>query len=47
MRKLLNELKKTRLYSEELGIDLKKGGDEECFKWFLASLLFGGQERKE
>ena len=42
MRKLLNELKKTRLYSEELGIDLKKGGDEECFKWFLASLLFGG-----
>jgi endonuclease III len=38
----LKELKKTRLYSEELGIDLKKGGDEECFKWFLASLLFGG-----
>lgn len=38
----LKELKRTRLYSEELGIDLKKGGDEECFKWFLASLLFGG-----
>lgn len=38
----LKELKKTRLYSEELGIDLKKGGDEEYFKWFLASLLFGG-----
>lgn len=42
MRTLLKELKKTRLYSEELGIDLKKGGDEEYFKWFLASLLFGG-----
>lgn len=38
----LKELKRTRLYSEELGIDLKKGGDEEYFKWFLASLLFGG-----
>jgi endonuclease III len=38
----LKELKNTRLYSEELGIDLKKGGDEEYFKWFLASLLFGG-----
>ena len=38
----LKWLKKTRLYSEELGIDLKKGDDEEYFKWFLASLLFGG-----
>jgi hypothetical protein len=38
----MKELKITRLFSEALGIDLKKGGDEECFKWFLASLLFGG-----
>lgn len=35
-------LKNARLYSEELGIDLKKADDGEYFKWFLASLLFGG-----
>ncbi len=28
-------------YSEILGIDLKDGRDEEVFKWFLASILFG------
>jgi len=28
-------------YSEVLGIDLSKGRDEEIFKWFFASLLFG------
>lgn len=28
-------------YSEVLGIDLLRGNDEEIFKWFLASLLFG------
>ncbi len=28
-------------YSEILGIDLSKGKDEEIFKWFFASLLFG------
>lgn len=28
-------------YSEVLGINLKDGADEEIFKWFLASLLFG------
>ncbi len=28
-------------YSEILGIDLSAGKDEEIFKWFLASLLFG------
>lgn len=28
-------------YSEILGIDLSKGRDEEIFKWFFASLLFG------
>lgn len=28
-------------YSELLGINLKSEGDEEIFKWFLASVLFG------
>jgi len=28
-------------YSEILGIDLSDGKDEENFKWFLASILFG------
>jgi endonuclease III len=28
-------------YSEILGIDLSSGKDEEIFKWFLASVLFG------
>ena len=30
-----------RKYSEVLGIDLDSGKDEEIFKWFLASVLFG------
>lgn len=30
-------------YSEELGIDLKKGNSKEVFKWFLASVLFGAR----
>jgi hypothetical protein len=28
-------------YSKILGIDLSSGKDEEIFKWFLASILFG------
>jgi hypothetical protein len=28
-------------YSEILGIDLSEGEEEEIFKWFLASILFG------
>ena len=28
-------------YSEILGIDLSEGKEEEIFKWFLASILFG------
>jgi len=28
-------------YSEVLGINLERGQDEEIFKWFLASILFG------
>ncbi len=39
----LEELKKSRLYSEELGIRLREGTDGELFKWFLASVLFGAR----
>ena len=39
----IDELESSELYSEELGIDLRSGDDEELFKWFLASLLFGGR----
>jgi hypothetical protein len=31
------------LYSEELGIDLAEQTDDVCFRWFLASLLFGAR----
>lgn len=30
-----------QLYSEALGIDLDGGKEDEVFKWFLASLLYG------
>jgi hypothetical protein len=36
-------LRNSVLYSEELKIDLRSRGDKEIFKWFLASLLFGGR----
>jgi hypothetical protein len=36
-------LERTQLYSEELGIDLSANDDREYFKWFLASMLFGGR----
>jgi hypothetical protein len=36
-------LRKSLLYSEELEIKLKEKDDKEIFKWFLASLLFGGR----
>ncbi len=39
----LRQLKRTRLYSEELGIDLARSTDPELFKWFLASILFGAR----
>lgn len=42
MSTTIRALKTTPLYSEELGIDLGAGKDSEFFKWFLASLLFGG-----
>jgi hypothetical protein len=38
----LAELKQSRLYSEELGIELATHDDQQYFRWFLASLLFGG-----
>jgi hypothetical protein len=38
----LAELKRSPLYSEQLGIDLARDDEQEWFKWFLASLLFGG-----
>jgi endonuclease III len=36
---LIKDFGKT--YSSSLGIDLKSGKEEEIFKWFLASILFG------
>ncbi len=36
-------LRKSPLYSEELGINLWENEDGELFKWFLASLLFGAR----
>ena len=38
----LQTLKSSTLYSEELEIDLSAGHDRDYFRWFLASLLFGG-----
>jgi hypothetical protein len=38
-----DDLQRSTLYSEELGIALRKKSDGEYFKWFLASLLFGGR----
>jgi len=37
----LKKLKRSRLYSEELGINLSTKEESEVFKWFLASVLFG------
>lgn len=36
-----------KVYSEDLGIDLKSGKEEELFKWFLACLLFGKPIQQE
>lgn len=35
-------LEASPLYSEELGIDLAARTEDQHFRWFLASLLFGG-----
>lgn len=37
------QLKRSPLYAEQLGIRLSADTDSELFKWFLASLLFGGR----
>ena len=39
IRSILKMYPKT--FSEELDIDLKSGSEQEIFKWFLASILFG------
>lgn len=38
---------KKKVYSSELGIDLKSGKEGEIFKWFLACLLFGKPIQQE
>lgn len=38
-----SQLKQSLLYSEELGVAFKEKTDQQYFKWFLASLLFGGR----
>ncbi|MCW3474584.1 HhH-GDP family DNA glycosylase [Limobrevibacterium gyesilva] len=37
----LDQLAHAQLYSEELGLDLARGREQDLFCWFLASLLFG------
>ena len=36
-----------KIYSKDLGINLKSGRGEELFKWFLACLLFGKPIQQE
>ncbi len=38
-----SQLKRSLLYAEQLGIRLSADKNSEFFKWFLASLLFGGR----
>ena len=38
---------KRKIYSEDLGINLKSGKESELFKWFLACLLFGKPIQQE
>ena len=42
MPPLAKALRRSVLYSEELGIDLARRRDTDDFRWFLASILFGG-----
>ncbi len=35
------ELERSKLYSEEIGLDLASGRERDLFLWFLASQLFG------
>ena len=41
--RLETTLRRSRLYSEELGIDLAADSDPELFKWLLASVLLGAR----
>ena len=43
----IDALKRTQLYSEELGINLSKNTNAELFKWFLAAILFGARISEE
>lgn len=43
----MREKNKKKIYSIELGINLKKGREAEIFKWFLACLLFGKPIQQE
>lgn len=45
MRK--SKIKKQKISSDDLGINFKSGREEELFKWFLASLLFGRPIQQE
>lgn len=38
---------KKKIYSKDLGIDLKSRKEEEIFKWFLTCLLFGKPIQQE
>jgi hypothetical protein len=38
----LAQLKRSPLFSEQLGISLANGDEDQLFRWFLASLLYGG-----
>jgi hypothetical protein len=41
----VRRLEDSELYSEELGINLGRRRDTDYFRWFLASILFGGCQR--
>lgn len=43
VRQDVDALLRAPLYSEELGIQLARNDARECFKWLLASLLFGAR----
>ena len=38
---------KSKIYSKDLGINLKSGKEKEIFKWFLSCLLFGKPIQQE
>ncbi len=44
---LKSKIKKQKISSRDLGINLESGREEELFKWFLASLLFGKPIQQE